>query len=48
MIHSIAGELGLDMGNNIMPGMDEVQYRINAQGENQQVLGDSDAADASA
>lgn len=31
-------ELGLDMGNDIMPGMDEVQYRINAQGEYQQVL----------
>ncbi|KAI1791752.1 hypothetical protein LXA43DRAFT_392584 [Ganoderma leucocontextum] len=31
-------ELGLDMGNEIMPGMDEVQYRINAQGEYQQVL----------
>lgn len=28
-------ELGLDMGNEIMPAMDEVQYRINAAPENQ-------------
>ncbi|TBU53390.1 hypothetical protein BD310DRAFT_938105 [Dichomitus squalens] len=28
-------ELGLDMGNEIMPGVDEVAYRINAQGEYQ-------------
>ena len=31
-------ELGLDMGNEIMPGVDEVAYRINAQGEYQQIL----------
>lgn len=31
-------ELGLDMGNEIMPGMEEVHYRVNADGQYQQVL----------
>ncbi|KAJ7645281.1 hypothetical protein B0H17DRAFT_1104342 [Mycena rosella] len=31
-------ELGLDMGNEIMPGMDEVHYRVNAEGQYQQVM----------
>jgi hypothetical protein len=32
-------ELGLDMGNEILPGMDEVHYRVNAEtGQYQQVL----------
>jgi hypothetical protein len=31
-------ELGLDMGNDIMPGMEEVHYRVNADGQYQQVL----------
>ncbi len=31
-------ELGLDMGNEIMPGMDEVQYRMNAEGQYQPVM----------
>jgi hypothetical protein len=31
-------ELGLDMGNEIMPGMEEVHYRMNAEGQYQQVL----------
>lgn len=26
-------ELGLDMGNEIIPGMEEVQYRLNAEGQ---------------
>ena len=31
-------ELGLDMGNEIIPGMDEVQYRMNAEGQYQPVM----------
>src|ERR1700722_1796192 len=31
-------ELGLDMGNEIMPGMDEVHYRVGADGHYQQVI----------
>jgi hypothetical protein len=31
-------ELGLDMGNEIMPGMEEVHYRVGADGQYQQVL----------
>ncbi|KAJ7159869.1 hypothetical protein C8R43DRAFT_1233899 [Mycena crocata] len=31
-------ELGLDMGNEIMPGMDEVHYRVNAEGQYQQLM----------
>ncbi|KAH9950316.1 hypothetical protein B0H21DRAFT_785631 [Amylocystis lapponica] len=31
-------ELGLDMGNEIIPGLDEVQYRINADGQYQAVM----------
>ncbi|KAI0748723.1 hypothetical protein C8Q80DRAFT_1219744 [Daedaleopsis nitida] len=31
-------ELGLDMGNEILPGMDEVQYRMNAEGQYQPVM----------
>jgi hypothetical protein len=31
-------ELGLDMGNEILPGMEEVHYRVNADGQYQQVL----------
>jgi hypothetical protein len=31
-------ELGLDMGNEIMPGMEEMHYRVNADGQYQQVL----------
>ncbi|THG97965.1 hypothetical protein EW026_g4153 [Hermanssonia centrifuga] len=31
-------ELGLDMGNELMPGMDELQYRINENGQYQQLL----------
>lgn len=31
-------ELGLDMGNEILPGMEEVQYRMNAEGQYQAVM----------
>ncbi|KDQ61285.1 hypothetical protein JAAARDRAFT_32285 [Jaapia argillacea MUCL 33604] len=31
-------ELGMDMGNEVMPGMEEVQYRMNADGAYQQVM----------
>ncbi|KAJ7641388.1 hypothetical protein FB45DRAFT_862583 [Roridomyces roridus] len=31
-------ELGMDMGNEIMPGMEEVHYRVNADGHYEQVL----------
>ncbi|GBE81638.1 hypothetical protein SCP_0400090 [Sparassis crispa] len=31
-------ELGLDMGNEILPGMEEVQYRMNADGQYQPVM----------
>ncbi|KAH9848833.1 hypothetical protein C2E23DRAFT_888676 [Lenzites betulinus] len=31
-------ELGLDMGNEIMPGMEEVQYRMDAEGQYQPVM----------
>lgn len=31
-------ELGMDMGNEIMPGMEEVHYRVNTDGQYQQVL----------
>lgn len=31
-------ELGLDMGNEIIPGMEEIHYRVNADGQYQQVL----------
>lgn len=31
-------ELGLDMGNEIIQGMDEVQYRMNADGQYQPVM----------
>ncbi|KAI0771059.1 hypothetical protein BD413DRAFT_613581 [Trametes elegans] len=31
-------ELGLDMGNEILPGMEEVQYRMDAEGQYQPVM----------
>ncbi|KAI8982921.1 hypothetical protein BD414DRAFT_537933 [Trametes punicea] len=31
-------ELGIDMGNEMMPGMEEVQYRMNAEGQYQPVM----------
>jgi hypothetical protein len=31
-------ELGMDMGNELIPGMEEVHYRVNAEGQYQQVL----------
>lgn len=31
-------ELGMDMGNELMPGMEEVQYRMNAEGQYQPVM----------
>jgi hypothetical protein len=31
-------ELGMDMGNEIIPGMEEVHYRVNPDGQYQQVL----------
>ncbi|KII88326.1 hypothetical protein PLICRDRAFT_54171 [Plicaturopsis crispa FD-325 SS-3] len=33
-----ARELGLDMGNDMMPGMEEVHYRVNADGQYHQVM----------
>ena len=31
-------ELGLDMGNELIPGMEEVQYRLNADGQYQPIM----------
>ncbi|KAH9832840.1 uncharacterized protein C8Q71DRAFT_798398 [Rhodofomes roseus] len=31
-------ELGMDMGNEIIPGMEEMQYRVNAEGQYQPVM----------
>ena len=31
-------ELGLDMGNELLPNMEEVQYRLNADGQYQPML----------
>lgn len=33
-------ELGLDMGNELMPGMEEVQYRLSADGQYQPIMHD--------
>lgn len=33
-------ELGLDMGNELMPGIEEVQYRLNADGQYQPIMHD--------
>lgn len=33
-------ELGLDMGNELLPGIDEVQYRLNADGQYQPIIHD--------